>query len=363
MDPLPPENPVRSRGRLSAAWFFGPAAGVVLAWIIFQLGWMTAHVFNATRFILYDPGSYLYAVGRWQAGEALYRDFAWQYGPLALGWYRAFAAVGGNSPLTLVVAGSVAFAVAWVLVARLVVQAAGPRWGGALAVAGLLPVMSASGPYLINGPHGAIEMLLLAMIAWTLTKNTGRRPRAWLLGVLVGLLQWVRFGPHLVALAAVLMIAAWQRWPHTLGARGLARELGAFAGRLLAGYVIVVVPLAVWFFRTLPPPGAGELLWPAYMVRHYPLTYPHRWPQIASAAEFGLTWLPALVGTGLALLLPAAGLRHNVAGTIKTSGDAGGGLIFSRSTTFSAARGCCTTTMRSSVICGWPGRDWPWRHD
>ncbi len=280
MNPSPPEDSIL----LAPGRFFGLAAGVVLAWMIFQLGWMTAHVFNATRFILYDQGSYLYAVGRWRAGEALYRDFAWQYGPLALGWYRAFAAVAGNSPLTLVVAGSVAFAVAWLMVARLVVKVAGLRWGGVLAVAGLLPVMSASGPYAINGPHGAIEMLLLASIAWTLAAETQGRPRSWQLGVLAGLLQWVRFGPHLVALAGVLIIAAWQTWPHEVGVRAFVRELGAFAGRLLAGYALTIVPLAVWFFNALPLPGAGEQLWPAYMVAHYPATYPHRWPQVVTFA-------------------------------------------------------------------------------
>ncbi len=62
------------------------AVAVGLVWIFFQVGGLTAHLFNATRFILYDQGSYLYAVDCWQAGETLYRDFAWQYGPLALAW-------------------------------------------------------------------------------------------------------------------------------------------------------------------------------------------------------------------------------------------------------------------------------------
>lgn len=32
-------------------------AGGVFAWILFKFGWMPAHLFNATRFILYDQGS------------------------------------------------------------------------------------------------------------------------------------------------------------------------------------------------------------------------------------------------------------------------------------------------------------------
>ena len=153
------------------------ASGTVCAWIIFNLGWMPAHYFNATRFILYDQGSYLYAVEQTSQGAMLYRDFSWQYGPLALGYYRAMAAIGGNSPLTLVVASSLAFAAAWVMLAELAVRSGGWKWGSLFALLGLLPAMSASGIMAINGPHGALEMLLLAAAAWTIanTRPDARR--------------------------------------------------------------------------------------------------------------------------------------------------------------------------------------------
>ena len=178
-------------------------------WIIGSIGLLPGHLFDATRFILSDQGSYLYAIGRWQAGEALYRDFAWQYGPFALGWYRGFAAVGGNTPLTLVLASSVAFALGWGQVARLVVDLAGLKWGGGFAVVFLLPVMALAGPYAFNGPHGAIEMLLLCTCARLVAKDAP----AWQLGALTGLLQWVRFGPQVVALAVILLVTVWRRAP------------------------------------------------------------------------------------------------------------------------------------------------------
>jgi hypothetical protein len=290
----------RGLALMSPVRFYALAAAIVFAWILFQLGWMTAHVFSATRFLLYDQGSYLYAVGRWQAGETLYLDFAWQYGPLSLIWYRGFAALGGNSPLTLVIASSCAFAIAWMIVARLAVRSAGWAWGGGLALAGLLPIMSASGPNAINGPHGAIEMLLLALIAWTLSlKSSARSP--WWLGALAGLLQWVRFGPHAMALTAIVIIFAWQRWRQAGDGKTFVRAMAGDTLRLLAGYALCIAPLVVWFFATLPAVGAWEMLWPAHMVAVYAATFPNRWPQISSIQEFGTTWLPALLGVGLAL--------------------------------------------------------------
>ena len=274
---------------------------VVLGWIFFQLGELTGHVFGASRFILGDQGSYLYAIGRWQAGEALYRDFAWQYGPLALGWYRIGAAVGGNTPLTLVVVSSLTFAVAWVLVARLLVRGAGWKWGGFLAVTISLPVMSASGAFAQNGPHGAVEMLLLTGCAWSLAAEGNRRWQPWQLGVLAGLLHWVRFGPQIAALAAILLIMAWQSRSEAGNGRDWLRRMTDFAWRLGAAYGLTIAPLLIWILTTLPLPAACDQLWPSYMIACYAATFPNRWPQITSVQEVLVIWLPAAIGVGLML--------------------------------------------------------------
>lgn len=342
--------------RFSPGWFFVAATGVVTAWILFQVGWLTGQVFDATRFILGDQGSYLYAVGRWQAGEMLYRDFAWQYGPLALGWYRAFAAVGGNTPLTLVVASSFAFAIAWVLVARLVSRVAGWGWGGGFAVLVLLPVMSASGPMTLNGPHGAIEMLLLAGCAWTLAQEGGRAWRPWQLGLMAGLLQWVRFGPHVVALAVILMVTARQEWSRPEGAGTFARRMGIFAGRLLGGYGLAAVPLAGWYLHALPLAAAREQFWPAYMVSHYAGSYSHRWPQVASLQEFGLRWLPAILGVALALIRLAPGVARDRMRETSGQSSAEAGLWFFP---LQYLLGCAVLFRNDYAITGYLWLAWP----
>ena len=60
-------EPGPTAGGMRPWHFYAEALAVVGAWIIFQLGWTTAQVFGASRFILGDQGSYLYAVGRWAA--------------------------------------------------------------------------------------------------------------------------------------------------------------------------------------------------------------------------------------------------------------------------------------------------------
>jgi hypothetical protein len=314
------------RGRIISWLVLG---AVVLGWIFFQLGELTGHVFGASRFILGDQGSYLYAIGRWQAGEALYRDFAWQYGPLALGWYRIWAAVGGNTPLTLVVVSSLTFAVAWVLVARLLVRGAGWKWGGFLAVATLLPVMSATGTFGQNGPHGAIEMLLLTGCAWSLATEGNPRWRPWQLGVLAGLLHWVRFGPQLAALTAILLIVAMQSRPEAVNVRDWFRRMTAFAWRLLAAYVLTIAPLLIWIFAALPLAAACDQLWPSYMIACYAATFPNRWPQITSVQEVFVIWLPPAMGVGLMLhRLITLGKRAGPSSAAPGSGAVAGLLFF-----------------------------------
>jgi len=171
----------------------GLGAGLLL-WIIWQIGWLPAHTFNATRFILYDQGSYLYAVERLNHGEVLYRDLNWQYGPLAAGWYWLWAQVGGNTPLTLVLASTALMAAAWWLLAGLTREVIGSRMGTGWALLGLLPIMSPVGIMALNGPHGALEMLLLAGLGWLLARCPGRHRRALVKGLMLGALEGVGLG-------------------------------------------------------------------------------------------------------------------------------------------------------------------------
>jgi hypothetical protein len=279
-------------------------AAAWLAWCIFGL---PGHALDAGRFIINDPGSFLYAVDRWSAGEHLYGEFSWQYGPLGLAWYRGFAALMGNSALTLMVASAVATALAWGFMAALWIRFLGFGLGWALAAAVLLPAMTP--PCLLSvgdGPNAPIEAMLFAAIAWVLCRGSGTRWQPWCAGLLVGLLQWTRFGPHAVAGLAFVLV-----W---CGADGPAAFSSVW--RLLAAYAVVVAPLAAWYLRALPLPGALDQFWPSYMAKHYQATYGETgWKLVA--ASWGVPgslpdWLAlGVAGAALAAWIPRARGRRD----------------------------------------------------
>jgi hypothetical protein len=241
---------------LGAAARLALVGATAVLWVFACLTCLPGHYFDASIFIINDPGSFVYAVDLWRAGR-LYHDFWWQYGPLGLAWYRGFAAVLGNTPLSYQVAAGAAIGTAWAIIALMWMRALGPVVGWALASAVLLPAM------IPVGPNGAVEALLFSALAWVLSSGGGARLQPWVVGALLGLLQWVRFGPHLAAGLAVA--AVWVL-------RG-DRPLLSWAWRCAAAYLAVLAPLAAWYLAALPAPGAIDQLWPSFMVRHYEVTY------------------------------------------------------------------------------------------
>ncbi|HYC70774.1 MAG TPA: hypothetical protein VEB66_06175 [Opitutaceae bacterium] len=286
-------------------WFWPAAAAIAAAWLSWHIGWLPGHTLNAMRWTFYDQGSYLYALGCWQSGEVLYRDIHWQYGPLALGWYRAFAAVLGNTPVALATGSAVALGAAWMLFARLMWRTGG-AWGATLAVAGLLPAMTPPLLLSINiGPHGAIEALLVAVAATILPGSAASRARQLALGAVAALLQWVRFGPHLVLIGAVGIVWLGEALAARDGVRAAIIQTLRRAVPLLLAYAAGVLPLAAWYWLRLPPGGAAEVFWPAFMLGHYRSSYgaEDRWPSAGTAFEFAITWLPALAAVAASVAM------------------------------------------------------------
>lgn len=316
---------------MSRGWLMFGLGCFALVWILWQIGWQPAHVFNATRFILYDQGSYLYVVDRLNHGEALYRDLNWQYGPLAAGWYWLWAQAGGNSPLVQVLASAGLMAAAWWLLAGLTLDAMGRRAGTLWALAGLLPVMSPSGINAINGPHGALEMFLLASLAWLLAKCPRGNRRAWGLGLLLGVLQCVRFGPHAVAFLALLVLEAWTLRAAVPTRREWLKQMGGWLGRVLLAYAIMGAALAAYYRSALPWAGMLEQLWPSHMRAHYAATYTQRWPEWPGVAGLFTVWLPVLCGlAGVAAWLWSGRKAHptNAAHPVVLAGLAIGPLYW-----------------------------------
>ncbi|MEO6993132.1 MAG: hypothetical protein ABI273_05865 [Lacunisphaera sp.] len=275
----------------------------VVGWLTFHIAYLPGQTFDVTRFVLYDQGSFLYAIDRMEAGEKLYSEFAWQYGPLVLGWYRAFAALAGNTPLTLVIASGVASGAAWILLVQFAAKRVGVVWAWLGGVFLLLPALTVPCLLSINhGPHGAVEALLLTIVAW-LIGGPKNAVRALVLGVLLGCLQLLRFGPH--AIAGVVVLLLW-----------LMRDRESFktavrsVGLMLSGYGAVVIPYAIWLLVRLPLVAVKEQLWPRYMTAVYAATFSNRWPAMGGFAEWSLYWLPLGVAVAVISFVFAKAVRE-----------------------------------------------------
>lgn len=287
-----------------ARWTASPVGRAALLgltgamWLAAQFALFPGHTLNATRFIYYDQGSFLYVIDCLERGEVLYRDIAWQYGPLAIAWFAAFAKVLGNSPVTLVLASGAAVIFGWAVIVELASRVIGfaRAWLGGVGV--LLPVMT----HLLlrgfnNGPHSAVEAVMLATIALLLARPERDGRGALGLGLLLGLLQLVRFGPHLVAglVAGVLWVASMsgRSW------RERAMQLAMIGG----AYAIVLASYALWLAPRLPAAAVMDQLWPSFMTEHYRQTFKSRLPGVEGGADALVRWAPMLVASGVALAI------------------------------------------------------------
>ncbi len=119
--------------------------------------------------------------------------------------------------------------------------------------------------------------------------------RALGVGLVLGLLQMVRFGPHLVAglVAGVL-------WMASMAGRSW-RERVAQLVLIGAAYAIVLASYAGWLALRLPGPALMEQLWPSFMTEHYRQTFTSRLPGIEGVWDALVRWLPMVVASGVAL--------------------------------------------------------------
>lgn len=282
-------------------WAANPAGRAALLgltgalWLMAQLAFFPGHTLNATRFIYYDQGSFLYVIDCLERGEVLYRDVAWQYGPLAIAWFVAFAKLLGNSPVTLVLASGAAVVLAWAVIVELASRVIGFARACLGGVGVLLPVMT----HLLlrgfnNGPHSAVEAIVLAILALLLARPARDWRGALGIGVVLGLLQMVRFGPHLVAglVAGVL-------WVVSMPGRGWRARLAQLVV-VGAAYAVVLAGYAGWLALRLPGAALQEQLWPSFMTEHYRQAFQTRSPTVEGAWDVAVRWLPMAAAVAVA---------------------------------------------------------------
>ena len=191
-----------------------PSVGLALA-VLIALAWTAAlwvtrpaALFNED-FVVFEQGHNLFLVDQILAGKRLYRDVFSQYGPLPIYLHTAWAACVGNTAR-----GYVALMGCLTLVnVALLYQVLRRSVPGAMALgwlaAAVLPFLVLPGSFTagqLYALYPVCERLLLLFVALAWVDPRMRSPRrAVVLGVLLGAMQWVKFGGAFMAGGALLI--------------------------------------------------------------------------------------------------------------------------------------------------------------
>jgi hypothetical protein len=271
--------------------------------------------FAFSGFLFQDQGVNLYAAERLLAGDALYRDLAWQYGPVPAYAYALFSWVFGNSVETyflwLALGSTATMVLAYVVMARF----ASVATSVVVTLFVVLPWALVPGsPFAGYTSNAYIPLekicLLVAMLLWTppTRRSLGR---AAAMGAVLGVWQAVKFGGAVFMVPAILLadgiyLVATRRATDVAVLRALALRTAVMGGVLLAVEAVRVGVL----YATLPAEVAFDAAWPAYLVQAYD-TLPdfmymrNSWKYFLERAQTGA--IPILLAlAGLAWSIPRA---------------------------------------------------------
>lgn len=232
--------------------------------------------------IAFERGNQLYRARILTEGGHLYRDVAFQYGPLAAYLHAAWCAVAGIG-ITQTLTWHLFWSLVGISLGYLVFRRLVPPAPAALYTALLLvPLMLEPGGLIrmVNAEHQTFDrvFLLLILLSWN-PPRIQTAGRAATIGLAMGAWQATKFGGAIFAGAALVLVeVAWMlRWGGEEAAwrRSLANFL------VIAGVVLLCEGLvAAWCLTWATPGEMWEVLWPSYMKRAYEeaLAPTARWP-------------------------------------------------------------------------------------
>ena len=268
------------------------SAGVSLASILRRPDlWLSAR-----DFLFHDAGHNLFVAGVLLAGQRLYADVIYQYGPIPAYAYALAARLFGNTPAVydalLASISAVNMAIAYSLL-----RASARRSVAvlvAVALLALLPIPGAIAGGYLSSPYIVLERaaLMLFALAWCNPRERSLS-RSVVLGLCLGFWQALRVGPAVFAgVALVILDATWLAATRADRAEWLHAMRSVLT--ICASALVVEAALCVYAFATLPRPVAVDVVWPSYMLTAYRVVDPgERWPVWAGWRWFvGQTLLP-----------------------------------------------------------------------
>jgi hypothetical protein len=311
-------------------WAWGAAAAIV-ALTALDVGYLTSAVPWGRFGFLGEEGVYLGTAAGLRAGQALYADLAFSYGPL-MGWPVPLALRAASDDVVgyrlLVWAANVAGLGLCLLCLRLLTRRA------AVALVALALLAALAVPVLPNLNATTLRLALgaAAAVVAGVGGARGNHRVVALAGVLAALALGFSFEVGVVALLSGGLASAWPRVAERDVGRGL-KAAGAFAAGALGALGLLAVALAArgelggaveTFGRMVDLPGAGyqALPWPDLLGwfrdasgQHRPfppsaLTYRHPGEAGHLAERLSLAWWaswPWLVFAGGAVVVVAHG--------------------------------------------------------
>ena len=229
--------------------------------------WYTRLPISHSAFWLRDGGLVLQTAENCLSGKRLYLDTFYQYGSLPITMYGLAARLFGNSISTFSWYLLVVHLACCALLVQVLKVSRCPV--GPMAVT-TLAVLSVS--LLPLGLQYTWEQLLtLCVMAVWQPPFRRRFGRNLSIGILLGLMQFVRFGAiagPMIGLVAADLLSTYvcQR---SVRLRAIARTLGLSAAAVLLGIAAAESGLLIQVFLTLPRDVAKDVAWPHYMLHSF----------------------------------------------------------------------------------------------
>lgn len=233
---------------------------------------------SSETFLFHDNSYALFTADQLLEGKLLFRDVFYQYGPLAaylhVGWARLF----GNTILAFWHLAQLLTCIGviqvWALLRRScsIWQAVG---FGAIVLFPYFLVPGGSAGGLNASVYVELERICLLSLALIWKPPADRTFRSALfIGLLLGAMQWIKFGGAFVAGASLVALDLL-----VLSRMGAAKQCWLRWTRVslvtLLGFLVIEGVLIGIACLLLPAPLASEVLWPSWMVQNYG-AYRHR---------------------------------------------------------------------------------------
>lgn len=236
--------------------------------------------YHDLEWIFFERGNQLYRAGVILDGGRLYRDVAFQYGPLAAQLHAAWSALAGIS-ITTTLAWHLFWSLVGIALGYRVFRRMAEPWPSAVYSALLwVPLMLEPGGLvrMINAEHQTLDRiwLLVILLLWSPpAERTAARSLG--IGAAMAAWQWTKFGGAVFAGAAMVLVdlaflltgdrsaAAWKRWISGLMA-------------ILATVLLGEGLLAAWCLSWATVAETWDIVLPLYMSKAYDVVLTSRWP-------------------------------------------------------------------------------------